>query len=322
MDNIADVDERILKDPIHLEHPTGDFYMHATGYLANWLHNERGFKDAWLHGKAVALLGYLEAPKEERNPEAAEGAMLDLHLFGTVGSMLFRLGGKPSPQMRKEIDRFANNQNELVSNFFLFYLADRLAGMGHQVDFVPEAGRQGTKTPDLQAEKNGHRVFLEANAKQPTIEVDTPERLWRLIESLVGEKKQKFCEAAFQPGMIVADISPARYQLNESGGPPFLELRKDLVEDIPGGGFYYHLYNDPDWKQRAGNDGNVFSYLVEQFLAIDRTRYGVQQCLVTVTRRVLRNAGSLLFPKYHLLLVDRSAKDQAVLDLGRHVFLV
>ncbi len=322
MDNVADVNEATLNDPGHVEHPTGDFYLHATGYLANWLHNERGFQDTWLHKQSISLLDYLETPKEERNHDAAEGAMLDLHLFGTVGSMLFRLSGHPSPQMRKALARFANNQNELVGNFFLFYLADRLAGADHQVDFVPEAGKREAKTPDLRTEKNGQRVFLEANAKQPTVEVDTPERLWRMIESLVCEKKQKFSDPAYHPGMIVADISPARYQLNESGAPPFLELRKDLAEPVPGGGFYYHLYNDPDWKQRAGNDGNVFSYLVEQFLDIDRTRYGVQQCLVTVTRRVLRNAGSLLFPKYHLLVVDRNAKAQAVLDLARHVFLV
>jgi hypothetical protein len=52
-----------------------------------------GFRGTWLHDQAVSLLEYLGAPSEERSAEVDEGTMLDLHLFGTVGSMLFRLRG-------------------------------------------------------------------------------------------------------------------------------------------------------------------------------------------------------------------------------------
>jgi hypothetical protein len=85
------------------------------------------------------------------------------------------------------------------------------------VGFVPEAGKQNRKTPDLWADKNGKRILIEANAKQPVRTIDSPEREWQLIRDILEEKKQKFSEAIYAPGLIVADVSPITHRINKPG---------------------------------------------------------------------------------------------------------
>ena len=53
------------------------------------------------------------------------------------------------------------------------------------------------------------------------------------------------------------------------------------------------------------------AYIMEEFRQIDRSKYHVAQCLFTA-RRVFKSNGKLAFPKYHLLVVDRSAEADAV----------
>lgn len=50
---------------------------------------------------------------------------------------------------------------------------------------------------------------------------------------------------------------------------------------------------------------------MEEFRQIDRSKYHVAQCLFTA-RRIFKLNGKLAFPKYHLLVVDRSAEEDAV----------
>ena len=73
------------------------------------------------------------------------------------------------------------------------------------------------KRPDIRAERGGRPVFIEANAKQPRVLADTPDRLWYLVRDVVEEKRQKFADPRFHPGVIVADISPAKIEANETG---------------------------------------------------------------------------------------------------------
>jgi hypothetical protein len=84
----------------------------------------------------------------------------------------------------------------------------------------------------------------------------------------------------------------------------------------------YPLYADPDWHKQPENQGNVFAYLVDEFAAIDRAKYHVAQCLITITRRVWRDGRQVAFPKGHQLIVHRSVEPDAMLDLSRHVYVV
>jgi hypothetical protein len=144
-----------------------------------------------------------------------------------------------------------------------------------------------------------------------------------MIRDIIEEKKQKFADPDFRPGMIVADISVADFELNETGTPAFMEQSTRHVEWQPGGGFIYRLYDDQTWGERLHNQGNAFAYLVEQFRDIDRARFGVTQCLLTVARRAyLTPSGLMAFPKFHVLIVDRAERANALLDICRFVYLV
>lgn len=82
------------------------------------------------------------------------------------------------------------------------------------------------------------------------------------------------------------------------------------------------LYEDDEWESYRENQGNVFAYLVDEFSRIDRTKYHVSQCLITITRRVLRDGQQIAFPTGHMLIVHREAEAEALLDLSRHVYVV
>ncbi len=144
----------------------------------------------------------------------------------------------------------------------LFYIAGTLAAKGFNVSFVPEQGKQGTKTPDLLAKKGGRKIWIEANAKQPKRTIDTPKKIWQMIRDIIDEKSQKFSDPKYSPGMIVADISTAYHLVNENGTVPFLKLRLNLCRPFGRSlseGFIYPLYEDAEWKQHKENQGNLFA---------------------------------------------------------------
>jgi hypothetical protein len=155
--------------------------------------------------------------------------------------------------------------------------------------------------------------------------IDTPEKIWQMIRDIIEEKSQKFSNPKYSPGMIVADISTAYHLVNENGTVPFLKLRSDLCRRLGkdlSEGFIYRLYEDDEWESHRENQGNVFAYLVDEFSRIDRTKRHVAQCLITITRQILRDGRQIAFPKGHQLVVHRDAEAQALLDLSRHVYVV
>jgi hypothetical protein len=254
-------------------------------------------------------------------------ATFDLALLSPVGRALWHLRDRlaADPQLRLELERLASDREALVGNQYLFYIAGTLASKGYEVEFVPEQGKQQKKTPDLRASKGRKTIWIEANAKQPKREINSAERLWQLIRDIIAEKKQKFEEPKYSPGMIVADISTANHLLNETGSIPLLKLRGDLCRPLgpkDEGGFVYRLYEDTDWHTRPENKGNVFAFLVEEFAAINRERFHVHQCLITLTRQVWQDGHQVAFPRGHQLVVHRSAEDDALVDLSRHVYVV
>ena len=205
--------------------------------------------------------------------------------------------------MRRELKRLATEPSQVIGNQYLFYIAGTLAAKQYDIEFVTEQSGAALKTPDLRASKAGKNTWIEAIAKNPTITVDTPQRLALMVRDIIAEKKLKFSNPAYSPGLIVADISPADHLVNETGASPQIKLLRNFRRPLPNGGFLYRLYEDPGWTTQPENSGNIVAYILDEFSQIDRSRYHVSQCLITVTRRVFRSNGRLAFPKYHLLVV-------------------
>jgi hypothetical protein len=313
----------ILRDPNHEESDPLAFRVAAVTLLFQALHSDSQLRVTPLYDQILRLLEFINADASTQTNSEAEQALMDLEWFASIGKALAYIGLSTSPQFRRELSRFAAEPDG-AGNQFLFYIAGTLSSKGYDVTFVPERSAAGEKTPDLMAARGGKTVWIEANAKQPTREIDTTERIWQLIRDIIAEKKLKFTDQKYSPGMIVADISPAMHLVNDTGLPPKLKLRPDLCRPHPtfADGFIYRLYEDSDWHQQPENQGNVFSFAVEEFSAIDRSRYHVFQCLLTLTRHIWRDERAVVFPKAHQLLVHRSAEPDGLVELSKHVYVV
>lgn len=154
-----------------------------------------------------------------------------------------------------------------------------------------------------------------------------------MIRDILEEKKQKFSEAIYAPGLVVADVSPIAHRINKPGtvnAAPLVKTNADCCRPLSGGGFLCRLYDDPDWASRrenrdnifAFNRDNIFAFLVQEFAAIDRSKYHVNQCLVTISRRVVITGNNVAFPRQHQLIVTRRAEASALTELSRSVYAV
>ena len=170
----------------------------------------------------MGVLNYFSQDVADREPLREVPVATTLAEIGTVGAAAYLLRDRQNNQMRTELERYATDDGG-VGYFYLFYIAGRLAGRGWTVNFVAESHDAG-KAAGPAHQRGGAHIFIEANAKQPTIPVETTDRLWYTIRDIIEEKKQKFADPAFQPGMIVADISPTNFDANETGTPPFVDL--------------------------------------------------------------------------------------------------
>jgi len=317
------VNELILDDPSNEEGILAlDYYLNACGHLLNVLNADPKLRQSPLAGLLEEVFAFFNTEPSDRNSSEAEETAKWLGLFGVVGKALWFLRKKDDPQLRRELTRLATNPQEVIGNQYLFYIAGTLAAKGYDIEFVSEQGGSALKTPDLRASKAGKNTWIEANAKNPVIAVDTAQRLAWMVRDIIAEKKLKFTNSGYSPGLIVADISPADHLVNETGTVPQIRLLPNVREPLPNGGFLYRLYDDPDWRTHPENNGNIVAYLVDEFSQIDRSKYYVFQCLITLTRRVFKSDGRMAFPQYHLLVVDRSAELDALTELARIVYVV
>lgn len=326
MDQPHSVDLAILAVPGNEEANALQYWLNACAYLLNCLMQDNEFNRTALCDRLKDLVNFWRTKNLVAAGDDLEDAALDLSYFGPVGKAVWYLSGRKDAQFRKELMRLAVAPDEVVGNQYLFYIAGTLAAHGYEVGFVPEGGKDNKKTPDLWAEKTGRRTWIEANAKQPKRDVDTPEKVWQLIRDVIEEKKQKFTDAAYDPGLIVADISPISTQVNTPGtlgSAPLISTREGVCHSLnPSGGLICRLYDDPDWTSRPENQNNIFAFLVQEFTSVDRSRYHLSQCLVTISRRVVRVGNVLAFPRQHQLIVHRRAETAALTELSRHVYVV
>jgi hypothetical protein len=319
------VDETILAHPGNEETDTLQYWIEASAYLFNFVIEDPDLARLPIADQLDVLLRFWRTRRLSAKQVDLEDAALDLSYFGPVGKAVRYVTDKKNPQFRKEFKRFATDPPSAIGYHYLFYIVGTLAANAYQVGFVAEAGKQTKKTPDLWAEKGGKRTWIEANAKQPVRTIDSPEREWQLIRDILEEKKQKFSEAVYSPGLIVADISPIAHRINKPGtldGAPLVKTNKDCCQPLPGGGFLCRLYDDPEWAARPENRDNVFAFLVQEFATIDRSKYHVEQCLVTISRRVVSIGNNLAFPRQHQLIVTRNAEAIALTELSRSLYVI
>lgn len=317
------VNETMLNDPSNEEGRLAlDYYLNSCAYLLNVLNANPKLSHSGLAGLLEEVVSFFEAePSARDNSRAIEQAEW-LGLFGVVGKALWFLRDKDDPQLRRELKRLATEPQQIIGNRYLFYIAGTLAAKGYDIEFVREQGDAAVKTPDLRANRVGKNFWIEANAKSPAIPVDTSQRLAWMVRDIIAAKKAKFSDSAYSPGLIVADISPANYLVNEGGTSPLIKLDRKIVARLPNGGFVCRLYDDPGWSARPENSGNIVRYILDEFSQIDRSKYHVSQCLITVTRRALVSTNGIAFPKFHLLVVDRSAELDALIELARWVYVL
>jgi hypothetical protein len=319
------VDESILLTPSNEETDTLKYWIEASAYLFNFAIDDPELSQMIICDQLAALLTFWRTKSLKTSPQDLEDAALDLSYFAPVGKALWYLPDKSDPQFKKEIRRFAAGPPTAIGTQYLFYIAGTLASHGFELGFVPEAGKESRKTPDLWAQKNGQRIWIEANAKQPKRVIDSPEKVWQLIRDVIAEKKQKFGDATYAPGLIVADVSPIAEEINRPGtlgSAPLVATQSDCCEPLAPNGFICRLYQDVDWPSRPENQDNIFAFLVQEFAAIDRQKHHVEQCLVTVSRRVVRLGNNLAFPRQHQLVVTRNAEKLALKELSRSVYVV
>ena len=320
---VYDVNALVLDNPANEDGPlTLDYYLNACRHLLNVLHADPRLHRSELAALLEEVFAFLEVEPSERDSSEAEEVAKWLGLFGVVGKALWFLRKKDDAQLLRELTRLATEPRQVIGTQYLFYIAGTLAANGYDVEFVAEQGGVAIKTPDLRASKRGKITWIEANAKNPVVAVDTVQRLAWLVRDIIEEKKMKFTNSVYSPGLIVAEISPAQHLVNESGVVPRIALLPDIRKPLLNGGFLYRLYDDPEWNTRPENNGNVVAYVVNEFSQIDRAKHHVYQCLITMTRRVFKSGNQLAFPKYHLLVVDRSAERDALTELARIVYVV
>jgi len=319
------VDETILANPANEETNALPYWIEACAYLFNLIIGDPDLSRLPIGDQLHALLSFWRTKRLSAARADLEDAALDLSYFGPVGKAVWYVTDKKDSQFKRELMRFATDAASAVGNHYLFYIVGTLAANGYKVGFVPEAGKQNRKTPDLWTDKNGKRIWIEANAKQPVRTIYSPEREWQLIRDILEEKKQKFSEAIYAPGLIVADVSPIAHRINKPGtvnAAPLVKTNANCCQPLPGGDFLCRLYDDPDWASRPENRDNIFAFVVQEFAAIDRNKYHVDQCLVTISRRVVITGNNVAFPRQHQLIVTRRAEASALTELSRSVYAV
>jgi len=263
----------ILDDPTNEEGPLAlDYYLNACGHLLNVLNADPKLRKSPLADLLGEVFAFFETEPSERDNSRAEEEAEWVGLFGVVGKALWFLRNKDDAQLRLELKRLATEPSRVIGNRYLFYIAGTLAAKEYDIEFVTEQSGAALKTPDLRASKAGKNTWIEANAKNPVISVDTPRRLAFMVRDIIAEKKLKFTNPAYSPGLIVADISPSDHLVNESGVSPQIKLLQSVLLPLPNGGFLYRLYEDPGWSTQPENSGNVVAYILDEFSQIDRSR--------------------------------------------------
>jgi hypothetical protein len=151
-------DETILANPANEETNALPYWIEACAYLFNLIIGDPDLSRLPICDQLHALLSFWRTKRLSAARADLEDAALDLSYFGPVGKAVWYVTDKKDSQFKRELTRFATDAASAVGNHYLFYIVATLAANGYKVGFVPEAGKQNRKTPDLWADKNGKRI--------------------------------------------------------------------------------------------------------------------------------------------------------------------
>jgi hypothetical protein len=163
-------------------------------------------------------------------PGASETAAL--FLYGMAGKSLYFLSKQAqNSQFETELIRLFQDFDNVRSNVWLFHVSARMAQAGFQIRFIPESAEP---TPDFVATLGDTTIYVEANTRNPTArEIDgIKDALWNVMHGSArsGGKQIKFKDAAYDPGLIVVDVSNCDVDSNETGLPSHIKLRSDFAQ--------------------------------------------------------------------------------------------
>jgi len=237
-----------------------------------------------------------------------------LALYGIIGKSICYLTNQTSNsilnnQYETEIKRLLTKPDQFISEFFLFYITGLLASGNYPIEFVPERGNNGGQTPDLMVKVQNRQIYIEATAKRPEPDntVDAFEKLSREINEAINEKKSKFKDKKYQPGMITIDVSTI--PITSRG----TSIKRDLIRQLStNGNVYVHeLWKDWEYFSDVKNKLTPQVLLAEQLNSESFKKNQIDFVWIGQTMSVVINflEPSIYFPRRHLLIARRNAED-------------
>lgn len=239
--------------------------------------------------------------------------------YGIIGKALYFLKQPlTQAQFKRELMRYASRPDELIGNHYLFYLAGLLAEKGYTVNFVPEST---FPTPDLEINKSGSTYFIEANARQRRRIIDDPTDLRNQIKALIEEKRTKFRDTHFRPGIIAGEVSPLVPLFNKDKDQRTLNLNAQAIKRLPSGTILYDLSQDNDWHNNPDNIGGVFQCLVEEY-ALQDTDNRLDGVFLSISRQIYQEGDELEYPRAGLLILDKNSAATLYEGLIKQIYII
>lgn len=319
--------KRIEDHEFEQKDPTA-YFVECCVFLDDYLGGHADLADEDIRRHVRQLLEWLCSAPANRNPDCAQDVGMDLALFGRVGQALcFLRDQAQAPQLRKEVQRFFRDINQVRGNAWLFCIAGKFARAGFAVEFIGELGAKGLKTPDFRV-KNGQQltIFVEANARsQKTDKIDdVANLLWDVMHGDGSNGKQlKFTDVQYDPGIIAVDISGCDVNANSTNLPPCLKLKKDAVVSCNAKGFVYDLRKDSTFFSSLENTGNIIEHGIRYFhMMAEKNRYHVRALLIGTTLKIMTDGDLVIAPEGAVMIVDSRYPALAIQDLSRAIYLV
>lgn len=165
------------------------------------------------------------------------------HTLGTLGYSLWHLrdsGGAAA--LRFEIAQLAQvgveadaSDSRLRGQGFLFFASGWLARRGFKIEFI---ARDGARTPDFFARRDGIRFACEATSREPSATRESGAyAFWQHILDVVSEKREQFRRPEFANGVLFIDCAALLDLLGPEDRPTFDTLYwLSPDESAPSGG--------------------------------------------------------------------------------------
>ncbi len=296
-----------------------DYHFNATCFLCNFLESDQQLIKSELFKILNDLLKYWSTSPEKRESDNIIKHINSIMEYGIVGKALYLLKQPTTQaQFKKELLRYANRPDELIGNNYLFYLVGLLAEKGYTVNFVPESG---IPTPDLEIQGPNGNYFIEANARQPRRIIDNSTQVQTQIKTLIEEKRIKFRDTCFRPGIIAGEVSPLVPLFNNKGQQRALNLDAKTIRHLSSGTTIYDLSQDNDWHNNPDNIGGVFQYLTEEF-SLQDTDNRLDGVFLSISREIYQKEDKLAYPRAGLLILDQNANPNLYEGLVPQIYMI